>query len=31
MNVPHWFLELGYTLLDWLEGLIDLIRLGSEG
>lgn len=31
MDVPQWILDLGNYTLDMLEGLIDLIRLGSEG
>jgi len=28
---PQWLIDLGYTLFDFLEGLIPLIILGSEG
>ena len=31
MNMPEWFYELGYTIIDWLEGFVKLIEIGSEG
>ncbi len=30
-DIPDWVYTIGYTVMDWLEGLVKLIEIGSEG
>ncbi len=30
-DIPDWVYKIGYTVMDWLEGLVKLIEIGSEG
>lgn len=30
MDMPQWMIDAGYSILDWIEGWIDVVDLGSE-
>lgn len=30
-ELPQWVVDLGYTLIDWIENWVKIIEIGSEG